>query len=140
MPEFMNVHRGWSTHLEGLMEAHEAGLVIQDEEAVDLQACLGGPEVRHGLLPVRGTQRRGRAAQPAIPTTRSMRFQSGVALAHHLTPCLPCSSGLLHPRSRAGAQPNDRLKVTVIDRLIPLVPAPYGTRMARPVRAMKIRT
>jgi hypothetical protein len=37
MPEFMNVHRGWSTHPEGLMEAHEAGLAIQDEEAVDFK-------------------------------------------------------------------------------------------------------
>jgi hypothetical protein len=41
---------------------------------------------------------------------------------------MPCSFGLLpHPRSGTGAQPNGLLRVTVIDRQLPLVTAPYGT-------------
>jgi len=49
-----------------------------------------------------------------------------------LTPCMPCSFGLLwSPWSGAGAQPNGVLGVTVTVRWIPLVPAAYGTEMAR---------
>jgi hypothetical protein len=45
-----------------------------------------------------------------------------------LTPCMPCSFGLLpYRRSGAGAQPNGPLGVTVVVRWIPLVPAAYGT-------------
>ena len=36
--------------------------------------------------------------------------------------------------SRAGGQFKDPLRVTVVERWMPLVPAPYGTRVARPVR------
>jgi hypothetical protein len=52
-----------------------------------------------------------------------------------LTPCMPCSFGLLRcPRSGADAQHIDLHRVTVVDRWIPLVPAAYGTRVARPAR------
>jgi hypothetical protein len=52
-----------------------------------------------------------------------------------LTPCMPCSFGLLpHPRSEPCAQPDRPLEVTVTVRWIPLVPAAYGTRVARPAR------
>ena len=52
-----------------------------------------------------------------------------------LTPCMPCSFGFLpYPRSGAGAQPAGLLEVTVTVRCIPLVTAPYGTRVARPLR------
>jgi hypothetical protein len=52
-----------------------------------------------------------------------------------LTPCMPCSFGLLRSRwSVGGAQLGDRLGVTVVVRCIPLVPARYGTRVARPAR------
>ena len=51
-----------------------------------------------------------------------------------MSTCMPCSVGLLpHPRSGTGAQPNGRLRVTVIVRWIPLVTAAYGTWVARPV-------
>jgi len=51
------------------------------------------------------------------------------------TTCMPCSFGPLHsPRSRAGAQFNDPLRVTVTVRWIPPVPAAYGTWVARPAR------
>src|SRR5918993_4574668 len=49
-----------------------------------------------------------------------------------MTPCMPCSFGLLpHPRSgsRSPAQRSSRVTVTV--RYIPLVTAAYGTRVAR---------
>jgi hypothetical protein len=50
-----------------------------------------------------------------------------------MTPCMPCSFGLLsHPRSGMRAQPTGLLELTVIDRYIPLVTAAYGTRVARP--------
>jgi hypothetical protein len=52
-----------------------------------------------------------------------------------LTPCMPCSFGLLpHPRSEPCAQPDRPLEVTVTVRWIPLVPAAYGTRVAQPAR------
>jgi hypothetical protein len=52
-----------------------------------------------------------------------------------LTPCMPCSFGLLsHRTSGTGGQPNGFLQVTVADRYIPLVTAAYGTRVARPAR------
>jgi hypothetical protein len=52
-----------------------------------------------------------------------------------LTPCMPCSFGLLpHPRSEPCAQPDRPLEVTVTVRWIPLVPAASGTRVARPAR------
>jgi hypothetical protein len=58
-----------------------------------------------------------------------------------LTPCMPCSFGLLpHPRSGTGAQPDGPLEVTVSVRWIPLVTAAYGTRVARPVRTTVPRT
>jgi hypothetical protein len=45
-----------------------------------------------------------------------------------LTPCMPCSFGLLpHPRSGMGAHSNGLLEVTVTDRYVPLVTAAYGT-------------
>jgi hypothetical protein len=54
-----------------------------------------------------------------------------------LTPCMPCSFGLLpHPRSEPGIQPIQLLEVTVTVRYLPLVPAAYGTRVARPARTM----
>ena len=56
-----------------------------------------------------------------------------------LTPCMPCSFGLLpHCRSGTGAQPNGLLRVTVTVRGIPLVTAAYGTRVARPVRTTRL--
>jgi hypothetical protein len=65
MAEFMDVHRGMvDITPEALLEAHQADLAIQGEENVDYQARLGGSEVRDGLLPVGGTQRRGRATHP----------------------------------------------------------------------------
>jgi hypothetical protein len=52
-----------------------------------------------------------------------------------LTPCMPCSFGLLpHPRSGMCAQPTGLLELTVTDRYIPLVTAAYGTWVARPAR------
>jgi hypothetical protein len=52
-----------------------------------------------------------------------------------LNTCMPCSFGLLlHRRSETSAQPNGLLEVTVIVRWLPLVPAAYGTRVARPAR------
>ena len=49
-----------------------------------------------------------------------------------LTPCMPCSFGLLpHPRSQPCGQPNGLLEVTVSYRWVPLVPAAYGTPVAR---------
>ena len=52
-----------------------------------------------------------------------------------LTPCMPCSFGLLpHPRSGMRAQPTGLREVTVTDRYIPLVTAAYGTRVARPAK------
>jgi hypothetical protein len=52
-----------------------------------------------------------------------------------LTPCMPCSFGLLpHPRSELCAQRNGLLRVTVSVRWIPLVTAAYGTQVARPAR------
>jgi hypothetical protein len=54
---------------------------------------------------------------------------------HGVTTCMPCSFGLLpHPRSEPCAQPDRPLEVTVTVRWIPLVPAAYGTRVARPAR------
>jgi hypothetical protein len=41
---------------------------------------------------------------------------------------------LPYPRSGAGAQPAGLLEVTVTVRSMPLVTAPYGTRVARPLR------
>src|SRR5215218_3102120 len=50
-----------------------------------------------------------------------------------LTPCMPCSFGLLlRPRSEADAEPDGPLQVTVSVRYIPLVTAAYGTWVARP--------
>ena len=55
--------------------------------------------------------------------------------AQPMTPCMPCSFGLLpHPRSGTGAHTNGLLRVTVSVRYIPLVTAAYGTRVARPAR------
>jgi hypothetical protein len=52
-----------------------------------------------------------------------------------LTPCMPCSFGLLpRPRSGTCAQSNGLLQLTVTVRCIPLVTAPYGTRVPRPAR------
>jgi hypothetical protein len=52
-----------------------------------------------------------------------------------VTPCMPCSFGLiLHRRSRTGGPVRDLLRVTVTVRWIPLVTAAYGTRVARPAR------
>jgi hypothetical protein len=89
-------------------------------------------EARHGLLPVRGTQRRGRAAQPANPPTRSTRFQSWHSLwAHHLTPCMPCTFAVpRRTRSEPRPQSNGPHRVTVTVRWIPLATAAYGTRVA----------
>ena len=51
------------------------------------------------------------------------------------TTYMPCSSGHLHHlRSEADTQPTGLLVVTVTVRCVPLVPAAYGTRMARPAR------
>jgi hypothetical protein len=56
-------------------------------------------------------------------------------LRRDLTPCLPCSFGLLpHRRSGTCALPNGPRRVTVIDRWILLVPAACGTWVARPAR------
>jgi hypothetical protein len=58
-----------------------------------------------------------------------------------LTPCMPCSFGLLpNPRSMVGVQPDGPLEVTVTDRSIRLVTAACGTRMARAVRTTIIST
>jgi hypothetical protein len=52
---------------------------------------------------------------------------------------MPCSFGLLPiPGQRVAAQPIDVLEVTVIDRYIPLVTAPYGTWVARPARTTRL--
>ena len=45
------------------MKAHQADLAIQSDEQRRPQAAWGRPEVRDGLLPVGGAQRRGRAAR-----------------------------------------------------------------------------
>jgi hypothetical protein len=68
----------------------------------------------------------------AIVDTRA----SLLAVDTAMTSCMPCSFALL-PQHRSGAcaQPTGLREVTVIDRSIPLVPAAYGTRVARPVRA-----
>jgi hypothetical protein len=45
-----------------------------------------------------------------------------------MTPCMPCSFGLLpHPRSGMCAQPTGLFELTVAVRWIPLVTAAYGT-------------
>jgi hypothetical protein len=45
-----------------------------------------------------------------------------------LTPCMPCSFGLLlHPRSGSRSPAQRSSRVTVIVRSIPLVTAAYGT-------------
>jgi hypothetical protein len=49
------------------------------------------------------------------------------------TTFMPCSFGPT-PRSGAGDLFSDFLRVTVTVRWIPLVPAPYGTWVARPAR------
>jgi hypothetical protein len=52
---------------------------------------------------------------------------------------MPCSFGLLpHPRSGAYSLPTGPLGVTVVDRWIPLVPAAYGTQIARTARIMRL--
>jgi hypothetical protein len=52
-----------------------------------------------------------------------------------MTPCMPCSFGLLpHPRSGMCALPIGLLELTVIIRWIPLVTAACGTRVARPAK------
>jgi hypothetical protein len=43
------------------------------------------------------------------------------------------------PQVRTGAQPNGLLRVTVVDRRIPLVTAAYGTWVARPVRTTMLQ-
>jgi hypothetical protein len=48
-----------------------------------------------------------------------------------MTPCMPCSFGLLPPRSEPCAPPDRTLRVTVTVRWIPLMPGSYGTRVAR---------
>jgi hypothetical protein len=56
-------------------------------------------------------------------------------LRRDLTPCMPCSFGLLpHPRSGASGALSAPLRVTVSVRWIPPVSAAYGTRVARPAR------
>jgi len=81
--------------------------------------------------------------QTMQPTTASLWLRlSAPPLARprtsHLTrsdmsACMPCSFGLF-PRPRSGPRtlPNGALGVTVIVRWVPLVPAAYGTRVARP--------
>jgi len=45
MPEFMDVHRGMEgITSEGLMEAHNADLAIQDEERVNFKHAWADPE------------------------------------------------------------------------------------------------
>jgi hypothetical protein len=45
MPEFMDVHRGMvGITPEGLMEAHQADLAIQDDERVDFRHAWADPE------------------------------------------------------------------------------------------------
>lgn len=45
MPEFMDVHRGMvGITPEGLMEAHQADLAIQDDEHVDFKHAWADPE------------------------------------------------------------------------------------------------
>jgi hypothetical protein len=57
-----------------------------------------------------------------------------------MTSCMPCSFGpVSHPRSEADIQLNGRLAVIVTVRWIPLVPAPSGTRMARPARTIVVQ-
>jgi hypothetical protein len=52
---------------------------------------------------------------------------------------MPCSFGSLQtPRSGSDAQFNDRLRVTVSVRWLPLVPAPYGTWKARPASTSEL--
>jgi hypothetical protein len=69
-----------------------------------------------------------------LPYARSV---AGDATA--LTPCMPCSFGVLpHRRSGTGAQRNDLLRVTVTVRWIPLVTAAYGTRVARRARTTRL--
>ena len=56
-----------------------------------------------------------------------------------LTPCLPCSFGLLpYPRSGSRSPAQRSSRVTVIDRCIPPVTAAYGTRVARPARTTRL--
>ena len=45
MPEFMDVHRGMQgITTEGLAEAHQAGLAIQDDEQVNFKHAWADPE------------------------------------------------------------------------------------------------
>jgi len=45
MPEFMDVHRGMvGITADGLLEAHNADLAIQDEEGVDFKQAWADPE------------------------------------------------------------------------------------------------
>ena len=44
MPEFMDVHRHGGITPEGLMEAHNADLAIQDDEKVNFKHAWADPE------------------------------------------------------------------------------------------------
>jgi hypothetical protein len=58
-----------------------------------------------------------------------------------LTPCMPCSfSTVRSPSSGAVSQLRGPIRLTVIDRWIPLVTAAYGTWVARRARTTIVRT
>ena len=57
MPEFMDVHTGMAgITSEGLLEAHNADLAIQDDEKVNFKHAGPDPETGMVVLPLRGTE------------------------------------------------------------------------------------
>jgi hypothetical protein len=95
-------------------------------------------------LPIQGSGM-GRQGQSKLDGSRTRQLRRGkprpalVRGFEPLTPCIPCSFGLLlNPKSGVYILPNGPLGVTAIDRWGPLVTAAYGTWMARPARTTVI--
>lgn len=74
MPEFMDVHRGMvGITADGLLEAHNADLAIQDEEGIDFKQPWADPESASIACP-RPPRKRPFiefTLRPATRTTRS---------------------------------------------------------------------
>jgi hypothetical protein len=71
---------------------------------------------------------------------RAVRGEEGspTQSRHGVTPCMPCSFGLLpHPRSEAGAEPDHPVRVTVTVRWGPGLTLRCGTWVARPARTTR---
>jgi hypothetical protein len=120
-------------HMTAEVQARVAAVIEQQLSPALTHVPQGMPRGRRKT----GRRREGQAAPLltcAVVVVELRGFEP-------LTPCMPCSFGLLpHRRSGAGAQPNGLLRVTVIVRWIPLVTAAYGTWVARPARTTNVCT